>query len=79
MKARKSDQKRETGVKTTHNVTWYPQCTELFGVLISRRERFQEILNAYKFQAEKATQNKGELTSLMKKNLDFKVEPDSKV
>ena len=48
-------------------------------MLFSRRERFQEILDAYMFQAEKATQNKGELTSLMKKNLDLKVEPDSKV
>lgn len=65
---------------TTHdNVAWHPQCTELFVVMFSGKKRFQEILIAFKFQAEKATQNKGELISLMKKNLNFKVEPDSKV
>ena len=41
--------------------------------------RISEILNVSKFQAQKATQNKAELTSLMKKDLNFKVELDSRV
>ena len=41
--------------------------------------RISEILHVSKFQAQKATQNKAELTSLMKENLNFKEEPDSMI
>mgnify|MGYP006964535189 FL=1 len=39
--------------------------------------RISEILNVFKFQAKKVMQNKAELTSLIKKNLNFNVELDS--
>jgi len=39
--------------------------------------RISEILNVSKFQAKKVMQNKAELTSLMKNNLNFNVELDS--
>ena len=41
--------------------------------------RISEILNVSKFEAQMAMQNKAELTSLMKKNLNFKVALDSRV
>ena len=56
-------------------------------VLLARRPRkyyidswvrISGILNVSKFQDQKATQNKAELTSLMKENLNLKVELDSK-
>ena len=39
--------------------------------------RISEILNVSNFQAKKVMQNKAELTSLMKKNLNFNVELDA--